>query len=503
MTLLKTVAPLRSILSAVLVCALTALLATPLRAVLAEANIVMLFLLVVVLVSVGLGRLAGVVAAFVSVGLFDLFFVEPRFSFSVDDAQYLVTFAVMLVVALVIGALASGLREQAVAAQVQAAQAQSLYGLAKQLASALTVEQVHGATAYFLDETLNLEAVFVLPNADERLDIFAGAKLSNVEMVMAHAAYDHNNIQEMGYHNDGDHSSTHLPLQGATRLRGVLVARSSISMTNELVHDRAMLEAVASIVAASIERLHFVVVAQSAQWAAGSERLRSSILSALSHDIRTPLTALYGMADGLHFNEPPLPPNALTTVDALCGQALQLNTMVSNLLDMAKLQAGTAVLRREWQPLEEVVGASIAMLGAALRPHGVRVDLADDVPLLHFDAVLLERVLCNLLENAAKYACADESPIVLRASVDGAFVRVSVENLGEPIAVDKLTRIFDLFERGQVESSVHGTGIGLSICRSIVEAHGGRIFAENIADGVRVVFTLPLGVAPVFSDELV
>ena len=216
----------RNVALSVAACIITTLLVTPLRHVLAETNIVMLFLLVVVWLSAKLGRAAGMTAAFCSVALFDLFFVEPRFSFSVSDVQYLLTFAVMLVVALSISSLTLHLRERADDAQVLAMQSHALYELAKSLSSSLSVEQVLDSTTHFLKNTLQLESALVLPDPKECLHVQGGLDLSPVEVLMAHTTFDDGLIKEMGYHNDGDHSSTYLPLQGSTRVRGVLVART-------------------------------------------------------------------------------------------------------------------------------------------------------------------------------------------------------------------------------------------------------------------------------------
>ncbi|MEK7413920.1 MAG: ATP-binding protein, partial [Planctomycetota bacterium] len=255
----------------------------------------------------------------------------------------------------------------------------------------------------------------------------------------------------------------------------------------------------ASLVAIAVERLHFVEVAQHAQLQMTGERLRSSILSALSHDIRTPLTALYGMTDMLALTQPPLPPAARNMVEAMREQALRLNGMVSNLLDMAKLRAENIRLNQEWQPVEEVIGASIKLLGIALTHHPVKVLLQPDMPLLKFDAVLMERVLCNLLENAAKYA-PPSSIITISARIEDDKAAMSVRDSGPGFPPDKLDKVFELFERGDTESSVPGMGLGLSICRSIIEAHGGKIYASN-RDGACVTFTLPLGDPPVIKMD--
>jgi two-component system sensor histidine kinase KdpD len=261
--------------------------------------------------------------------------------------------------------------------------------------------------------------------------------------------------------------------------------------------QQALYEAIASLVAISVERLHFVEVAQRAQLQMTDERLRSAILSALSHDIRTPLTVLYGMADTLSLAQ--LPPATRAIVAAMREQAQRLNGMVSNLLDMAKLRAGNVRLNQEWQPLEEVIGASIKLLGDALERHPVQVLLPPEMPLLRFDAVLMERVLCNLLENASKYAPVSTA-ITIRAWIENGQAHVSVCDSGPGFPPDKLDKVFELFERGDAESNIPGVGLGLAICRSIVAAHGGEIHASN-RNGACVTFTLPLGEPPRIEAE--
>ncbi len=242
-------------------------------------------------------------------------------------------------------------------------------------------------------------------------------------------------------------------------------------------------------------------VAQEAQLQMASERLRSSILAALSHDIRTPLTSLYGLAESLSLIKPPLPLEAQELALAIRDQALHVHNMVSNLLEMARLQTSNMKLRKEWQPLEEVIGSSTKLLKLALQQHSVKVNLPADLPLLEFDAVLLERVFCNLLENAAKYSPA-ETPITINATILASTVEVCVCNQGDGIAPEKLQHIFDLFERGNHESTVVGVGLGLSICRAIIEAHGGKIEAKNqLSGGSCICFYLPLGNPPLIEEE--
>ena len=168
---------------------------------------------------------------------------------------------------------------------------------------------------------------------------------------------------------------------------------------------------------------------------------------------------------------------------------------------MARLNAGEINLRREWQPLEEVIGASIKLIGSALMSLPVKVSLPPDLPLLEFDAVLLERVFCNLLENAAKYAPPNTGLDIL-ARIAGDFVEVEICDHGPGFSSSDNDRLFDMFVRGDSTSGKPGTGLGLAICRAIVEAHGGTIRATNRPEGGACVsFTLPRGTPPVLEEE--
>jgi len=453
----------------------------------------MLYLLAVALVAMHAGRYAAIIAAFLSTALLDFFFIQPRFSFTVADAQYVVTLAVMLVVALIIGNLTIILQRQTAAAVERELQSQALYQLASQLAGATSLEQVATATRSFLYETQDCLSVLLIHRDNELHPVEQGHSLNSVlQSVVALAALKQ--AQTLSLPDDDDYW-LFLPLPGSTYIRGVLAINFGKIVPSTISDQQNLYEAIASLVAIAIERLHFVEVAQRAQIQMTDERLRSSILSALSHDIRTPLTVLYGMADTLSLTQ--LPQSARETVSAMREQVLYLNSMVSNLLDMAKLRAGNIRLNQEWQPLEEIIGASIKLLGTALAQHPVKVILPSDLPLLKFDAVLMERVLCNLLENAAKYA-PPTSTITLSAQVDGDKVHISVRDTGPGFPPDKLDKVFDLFERGNAESSVPGVGLGLAICRSIIQAHGGEIHASN-CDGACVTFTLPLGDPPVIE----
>ncbi len=483
-------------------CVITTIVATPLIGHLDLTNIVMLFLLTVLLVAVRFGRGPAVLAAFLSVALFDFFFVPPRLSFTVNDAQYLVTFTVMLAVALITGQLAAGLRRQADTASIKEQQTQALYEMARDLAGALTIAQVSDIVRRFLLDGFALDAVLLLPDEQDRLEPAAplDSRL-HIEQRFALIAFDQCEPVEDYSLSGYGYGSGYFPLKAPMKVRGVIVFVPGESNPGAMREQKPLLATLSSVVAIAVERLHYVEVAQFTQVQIVSERLRSSILSALSHDLRTPLTALVGLADSLTLAKPPLPAESLETAEAIREQALRLSSLVGNLLDMARLHAGRVTLRKEWQLIEEVVGASIQLLGRSLANHQVSVALSRDMPLVEFDAVLVERVFCNLLENAAKYS-PPGSLIEIAGKMNAGSVEVSVCDRGPGFPPDKQGALFEMFVRGVPESSTPGVGLGLAICRAIIDAHGGEIHAENRPEGgACVTFTLPSGTPPTVEEE--
>jgi two-component system sensor histidine kinase KdpD len=293
-------------------------------------------------------------------------------------------------------------------------------------------------------------------------------------------------------------------MRSPMRVRGVIAVAPIDALAEPLLDERERLETMASLAAIAVERIHYVDVAQHTQVQVVSERLRSSILSAISHDLRTPLTALVGLADSLTLSKPALGETAQETAGAIRDQAERLAGLVGNLLDMARLHAGDVNLQKEWQPIEEVIGASIKLLGRALAEHPVKVTLAKDLPLVEFDAVLIERVFCNLLENAAKYSPPNTS-IGIDVQAQNGRLEVAVTDSGQGFApqAGKEKTLFEMFVRGEAESARPGVGLGLAICSAIIEAHAGTIAASNRPQGGACVsFTLPLGEPPLIEEEV-
>ena len=484
---------------ATLACIAVALVATPLIGRLELTNIVMLFLLTVVGVGLLFGRGPAVLAAFLGVGLFDYFFVPPRFSFAVSDVQYLVTFAVMLVVALVIGQLTAGLRVQARAASERERRVRSLYDMARDLSAALVNEQVAEIGAKFLRTEFGAQSTLLAADDIGHLVPLPGGN-AQVDTAVAQWCFEHAEAAGQGTNTLPSSPSLALPLKAPMRIRGVLVFQSD-NTRPQGPEQRRLLETCTSLLAISLERIHYIGVAQSSTLQIESERLRNSLLSAISHDLRTPLAAMVGLADTLCLAQPPMAAPHRETAVAIKASALRMNAMVNNLLDMARLRAGAVRLNLAWQPLEEVVGTALAACADALGQRAIEVDLADDLPLLHLDAVLMERVLVNLLENSARYTPAGGA-IRLSARVQGRFAHIAVEDEGPGLPVGRENSLFEKFERGERrESATPGVGLGLAICKSIVEAHRGTIQASNrmnnlLVIGARFVIALPLGQPP-------
>ena len=479
-------------------CAATTLVATPLRLYFDLANIVMLFLLTVVLVAVKFGRGPAVVAALVSVASFDFFFVPPRFSFAVVDVQYLLTFAVMLAVALITGQMTAGLRYQARVASYREERARALYEFARDMSSLLQTEQVVEAATKSIESTFHAKVAILVPDERNRLQLAAGAAPAlNVDLhAAAQWAYDKAQPAGAGTDTLPNSEFLYVPLRAPMRTRGVLAVKAANRRVLMIPEQQRHLDTFAALVAIALERVHYVEVAQQALIRMESERLRNSLLAALSHDVRTPLAALLGLAESLELTEPALSSLQRDTARAIAGQARRMSALVNNLLEMARIQSGEVKLRREWQPLEEVVGSALRAAQPALTRHRVEVALPPELPLIEFDATLIERVLYNLLENAAKYTPGG-TVIRIAAETSGNQLLVSVSDNGPGVSQGQREAIFEKFTRGSSESPIPGVGLGLAISRAIVEAHRGRIWVEdNAGGGARFSFTLPLGTPP-------
>ncbi|QTD90698.1 sensor histidine kinase [Burkholderia anthina] len=517
--------PPRHYAYAAAICAAITVIASVVSERLDLTNLVMLYLLGVVFSAVRLGRGPGVLQSFLSVAAFDFFFVPPRMSFSVSDTQYLLTFFGMLLTSLVISHLTSTLTRQASVAQRRERRTGAIYAMARELGAALTTEQIVEIGSRHVGEVFRARVAFLLPDSADQVrqkieDPDAAVTLTGAELDsdVGQWVYDQQKAAGRGTDTLPATAALYLPLKAPMRTRGVLAVASREPRELEVPEQQRMLDAFAAQIALALERVHYVEIARDALVNMESERLRNSLLSAISHDLRTPLTTIVGFSSMLA-NARAAAPRTPTDdaaaersaqregelVEAIHDEALRMTGIVTNLLDMARLQAGSLQLKRQWSLLEETVGAALAACKRVLAHHPARVSLPADLPLLRMDAVLMERLFTNLFENAAKYTPSG-APLDIGAQCvtdDGQpYVRVHVDDHGPGLPAGMETRIFDKFTRGEKESATPGIGLGLAICRAIVEAHGGRIGALNRTGpdgrvtGARFWFTLPVDTPP-------
>jgi two-component system, OmpR family, sensor histidine kinase KdpD len=476
------------------VCAGAALLAAPLAGALDIASLVLVFMLAVVLAAARFGRGPALLAAGLSVLLLNLIFVPPRYSLAVADERFLFTFAVMLVVGLVVGQLTAGLKAQAQAANEREQRVRSLYEISRELGSALGSEQVAKAAEQFAAVQLRSTVSLWVLDRNDRLRAVGAAPRSELASLV-HAAVDQGRELQHDTDTFADSPVLVLPLRATMAIRGALAVQRTVR-TDWSADERRLLTTCATLLAGTLERIHYIDVAQAAALDVAGERLRNALLSAISHDLRTPLASLVGLAESLHLTRPGPTPQQAEIADAMAASARRMSALANNLLDMARLQSGAVRLDLQWQPLEEVVGTALAATASLLARHRVHVQLDSELPWVRIDAVLMERVLVNLLENAAKYT--PEGTLIEIAGVSMADeVELTVHDQGPGLPVGREDDLFKKFERGDREGSTSGVGLGLALCRAIVIAHGGHIRAEApVEGGARFVMRFPRGSPP-------
>ena len=497
-------APWQSYALSLLICGIAGVVATPLNTIVELPNIAMLFLLAVVLVSVKFGLGPSLMASVVNVLVFDFFFVPPRFSFAVTDVQYLFTFAVMLVVGLITAKLTTGLTYQAKVANRREQRVKSLYDMSRDLSGALMPEQVAEISQHFVEIEFKAKSTLLLADDDNQLLDIVIDKKANIQADLSIAQWAFDKSKEAGNGTDSLPGAPllYIPLRAPMRTRGILVIDAPSSTRLKSPEQRRLLDTFARLLAISLERIHYVSVAQSSTVQIESERLRNSLLSAISHDLRTPLTALVGLTDALEMLDAPLTPEQKEIAVLLREKALKMSSQVSNLLDMARLQSGTVQLNKQWFLIEEAIGAAIKAVESASEGRHVTVTLPPDLPLLNFDAVLIERVFINLLENAYKYTPKNSSVSIGASVASPHSVEIWVQDNGPGLPRGKEEDIFRKFERGNKEGTISGVGLGLTICRAIIEAHGGKITGKTMeGGGARFTFSLPRGNPPKIDVE--
>lgn len=487
---LKHSIPAIGYLWAVLGTGLGSLLLSPLRNLVDLSNVALLYVLAVVMVAVTYGRGPAVVSALLSSLCYAYFFVPPHFSLAITEAQYLLATVIMLVVALMVSHLTSRLKQHADYANQKSIESTRLYELSQALAGAMTPDSVIDLASQFFGDSLQARQVRIFSPSE--FDAVSGPVTP--ALLAQCVARGQMLSRPLG---SGNFYAV-MPLTAASGVQGVLGQEVDAST---LGSEQAVeyIETVASVVAVAMERSFFAAKARETEIKHAAESLRSSILAALSHDLRTPLTALVGMAETVALGKAPIE-RQKTMLDAIRHQALSISQQMTNLLDMAKLSAGKVELNTDWQPIEEVIGATLQLVESQWPGRKIQVALAPKLPPINIDAVLIERVLWNLIENAIKYS-PEASPVEIAVKREDEHIAMDVCDRGPGIDQNRRERLFELFQRGNAESGVPGVGLGLSIAKTIVEAHGGLISVRNREGGGSCFrIQLPVGNPPVFAE---
>jgi two-component system, OmpR family, sensor histidine kinase KdpD len=453
-------------------------------------------LLAVVIIASRYRQGPSAVAALVAIGLFDFFFVHPYYTFAVSDVRYVLTFGVMLLVALVMGNLTGRIRTQAESAREREQRSATLYSLSRDLTSARSQEDVVAATIRNIRETFPGDSAVFVPDVAGRVEpvTSVGYPYTEHERTVAQWVFDHATPAGQGTSTLPAAAAMYLPLTSSERTMGVLGIRAVDPSEFRDPARRRLIEALASQAAAALERLVLAERSRQTEIEVEAEHLRTALLSSLSHDMRTPLASIEGSASALLQESGPIEVAIRRELAAtILQEAQRMSRLVANLLDMIRVETGALQVQKEWQLLSDVVGVALLRVEDRLSDHPVVSRLPSDLPLVPVDEILLEQVFVNLLENAAKHTPSG-TPIEIGAEARPGEVVAFVADRGPGLPPGDADQVFRKFYRG---GSGSGIGLGLTICRGIITAHGGRIWAENRPGGGAVFrFTLPISGTP-------
>ncbi len=463
------------------------------------ANLAMLYLIVVILAGLYFGRRATIFASLLSALAFDYFLIEPRFTMTVADTQYLITFIGLLAVGLVVSYSIALVKEQLEKLRLSEAHARALNALSRDLTAAQGLDEVLIALLNNLSTALSRNGVVLLAENEQLSEraVTSGFQLTADEMDLARSCFADGRETGRGTNMQTEARVRFIPLHSATRLLGVLGVAPAEPQKYLSSEQRQLLDGFASLAALGIERARFVEQAERTEMLQATERLQSALLNSVSHDLRTPLAGIAGVLSTLkEFEEDPEHQGLdratrQELLDTAWDEVERLNRYVGNLLEMTRLESGVLRLRREVVDVQDFIGAVVQQMRERLKAHQVKLNISVNLPPILIDFLLFSQVMVNLLDNAIKYSPAG-SLIEVSARQEGSMIEISVLDRGAGVPQQDLSKVFDKFYRVQRPSVVSGTGLGLAISKGIVEAHGGRIWAENREGGGTVLnLTLP------------
>ncbi len=464
-------------------------------------NVSLVYLLAVLLVAMKWGLRQAILTSVSSFLALNLLFTEPRLTFAISDSQNVLAVVFFLIVAVVVSNLAARLRERIRTTRESARRTANLYDFGRKVSAAATLDDVLWAVVHHVADTIHGKSLVMMPEG-ERLSLVAGYppedQLDEKSMAAAEWTWANDKMSGRGTATLPVALWLFLPLKTARDAVGVLGVQMHEDADMPSPDQMRLLETLADQAAIAIERTMLVADIEKAKVTTEREHLRSALLSSLSHDLRTPLVSVLGAATTLLNYDDRLNSEARRDLALTIQEETErLNRFVQNLLDMTRLGSGALKPRVDWVDLHDIVEAAVRRAENLSRAHTVRVDIAADVPLLCVDAVLMEQVFFNLLDNACKYSPPETAIRIWAARIDDG-VTLEVTDQGPGIASEDRERVFDMFYRVNQTDSQSGTGLGLAICRGIVEAHNGTIRVEAGLHGVgtSIVIRLPLSPEP-------
>jgi two-component system sensor histidine kinase KdpD len=415
----------------------------------------------------------------------------------VSDFQYAVTFGVMLAVTLIIGSLVASVRAQTRVAGARERRTSLLYAMSRELTATRSVEDLARVAVKHVAETFASRAVVLVPDAGVcRLRAPGSApipgSLRSADLSVAQWVFDHSAPAGLGTDTLPAASAQYQPLKGSRRTLGVLAVEPTHKRRLLLPEQRHLLETFAAQIALALERADLADEAETSRLSAETESLRNTLLASISHDLRTPLAVIAGASSALNDMSLALDESARSQLTASIEQkAQEMSEIISNVLDLMRFEAGNVVLRRDWETIDDLLGSAMSRLDSRLARHTVEINLPSDLPAVHVDAPLITQLFSNLLDNAVKHT-PPGTTIMVSAEPEPGLIRVIVDDTGPSLPDGDPERLFAKFQRGRGESNTGGAGLGLAICRAIVNAHGGSISAmRRPGGGARFTFTLP------------
>jgi two-component system, OmpR family, sensor histidine kinase KdpD len=471
---------------------------------LALRNLAMIYLLTVVVISSLLPRGPALFSSLLSVAVFAFFFVPEYYSFAVSSSEYVVTLVVMLVVGTLVSGLTARIRHQARVARQQERQTAALYEMSQNLTAINSLAELLAVAAEQLSRIFDSQVAILMPEADGNLTFRAGQPFADEDVreeMVANWVFKHGHRAGGGTGTLSAVKGIYLPLIASHHVIGVLRLETAHPERILAADSLRLLEALSGQVSLAIERENLSRQAQVANLQIEAEQMRNALLSSVSHDLRTPLTVIAGSASSLLEGEKHLDSETKQELaQSIYEEARRLDRLVHNLLEMSRLQSGQAQFNKEWHVLEEVIGCALAQLDSQLSDHPVTIHLPSDLPLVKIDDLLMERVVINLLENAMKYT-PPGTDLEISGGIQDQDILVTIADRGPGLPVGAEERIFEKFYQ-VAPGSARGAGLGLTICRSIIEAHGGRMWAANRPGGGAIFsFTIPLAKGAPILDK--